>query len=70
MDELNIKPLISYVQEFLIENKTDFLNQHQIVYLNPSINMKIYKFMTFILLLTDKFISSNSLLELLLKGTA
>ena len=28
VDELNIQPLISHVQEFLIENKTEFLRQN------------------------------------------
>ena len=28
VDELNIQQLISYIQEFLIENKTEFLQQN------------------------------------------
>ena len=28
VDELNIQPLISHVQEFLIEHKTEFLHQN------------------------------------------
>ena len=28
VDELNIQPLISHIQEFLIEHKTEFLNQN------------------------------------------
>ena len=30
VDELNIQPLISHVQEFLIERKTEFLQQNPI----------------------------------------
>ena len=28
VDELNIQPLVSHVQEFLIEHKTEFLHQN------------------------------------------
>ena len=79
VDELNIQSLISHVQEFLIEHKTEFLHQ------NPTgILETVYQHETFtdlwnfclekiceepeILFNTDKFISLKApLLELLLK---
>jgi hypothetical protein len=80
VDELNIQPLISHIQEFLIEYKTEFLHQ------NPTgILETIYQHETFtdlwkfcletickdpkILFNSDKFINIKaSLLELLLKS--
>jgi hypothetical protein len=79
VDELNIQPLVSHIQEFLIEHKTEFLHQ------NPTgILETIYQHETFtdlwkfcleticidpkILFNSDKFINlKTSLLELLLK---
>jgi hypothetical protein len=80
VDELNIQPLVSHIQEFLIEHKTEFLHQ------NPTgILETIYQHETFtdlwkfcletickdpkILFNSDKFINIKaSLLELLLKS--
>ena len=79
VDELNIQPLISHIQEFLIEHKTEFLHQ------NPTgILETVYQHETFtnlwnfcleiicndpkILFNSDNFISLKApLLELLLK---
>ena len=79
VDELNIQPLISYIQEFLIKHQTKFLHQ------NPTGILEIvYQHETFtdlwnfclekickdpkILFNSDKFINLKSpLLELLLK---
>jgi hypothetical protein len=79
VDELNIQPLVSHIQEFLIEHKSEFLHQ------NPTgILETIYQHETFtdlwkfcleaickdpkILFNSDKFINLKaSLLELLLK---
>src|SRR5256886_16184376 len=79
VDELNIQPLISHVQEFLIEHKTEFLHQ------NPTgILETVYQHETFtdlwnycleiicegpnILFNSEKFINLKApLLELLLK---
>ena len=80
VDELNIQQLISHIQEFLIENQTEFLQQNPIGILET-----VYQHETFtnlwnfcleklcqepkILFNSDKFINLNSqLLELLLKG--
>src|SRR3954463_2354263 len=40
VDELNIKPLISHIQEFLIEHQTEFLCQNPTDILELFINMK------------------------------
>src|SRR5213075_1475725 len=79
VDELNIQPLISHIQEYLIEHQTEFLHQ------NPSgILETVYQHETFtdlwdfclenicdepkILFHSDKFVSLKApLLELLLK---
>ena len=79
VDELNIHPLISHIQEYLIEHQTEFLQQ------NPTVILEtVYQHETFtdlwnfcfekiceepkILLNSDKFINLKApLLELLLK---
>ena len=40
VDELNIQALISHVQEFLVEHKTEFYAKIQLIFLEPFINMK------------------------------
>ncbi|GBB96499.1 hypothetical protein RclHR1_02770001 [Rhizophagus clarus] len=79
VDELNVQPLISYIQEFLIEHKTEFLYQNltdilEIVYQHETFT-DLWNFCLEnicedpkILFNSDKFINLKaSLLELLLK---
>src|SRR5207248_8360928 len=79
VDELNIQPLISHVQEFLIEHKTEFLHQNptgilETVYQHEKF-MDLWNFCLEIicddpntLFNSDKFINLKApLLELLLK---
>src|SRR3954463_6730829 len=40
VDELNVQPLISHVQEYLIEHKNEFYTKIQLVFLKRFISMK------------------------------
>jgi hypothetical protein len=80
VDELNIQQLISYIQEYLIEHQTEFLNQNpadilEIVYQHDETFAGLWNFCLEkiceepkILFNPDKFINLKApLLELLLK---
>jgi hypothetical protein len=48
VDELNIQPLISHIQEYLIENQTEFLRQNTTRILETVHHQNLYRFVEFL----------------------